>query len=165
VSKAFVFNANTFSVSSHPGFALLKALWSALCFVASKEASGGQCSSRSQYKLMGTVGADSPPFGGKIPFRAFSSLSSRAGLRVFGSSGLRVFGSSGLRVFGSSGLRVFWALGQCSPVVGPSTFQSKSQVIMQFKAVGCSVPNAVSPNPSVKGTSCGKPQAAPYVER
>jgi len=21
------------------------------------------------------------------------------------------------------------------------------------------------PNPSVKGTSCGKPQAAPYVER
>jgi hypothetical protein len=23
----------------------------------------------------------------------------------------------------------------------------------------------VTPNPSVKGTSCGKPQAAPYVER
>jgi hypothetical protein len=22
-----------------------------------------------------------------------------------------------------------------------------------------------APNPSVKGTSCGKPQAAPYVER
>jgi hypothetical protein len=22
-----------------------------------------------------------------------------------------------------------------------------------------------SPNPSVKGTSCGKPQAAPYLER
>jgi hypothetical protein len=97
-------------------------------------------------------------------FRSGRSAVCRHG-QVFGSSGLRVFGSSGLRVFGSSGLRVFWALGQCSPVVGPSTFQSKSQVIMQFKAVGCSVPNAVSPNPSVKGTSCGKPQAAPYVER
>jgi hypothetical protein len=24
---------------------------------------------------------------------------------------------------------------------------------------------SVRPNPSVKGTSCGKPQAAPYVER
>jgi hypothetical protein len=28
-----------------------------------------------------------------------------------------------------------------------------------------SLPVAQCPNPSVKGTSCGKPQAAPYVER
>jgi len=25
--------------------------------------------------------------------------------------------------------------------------------------------SSLGPNPSVKGTSCGKPQAAPYVER
>jgi hypothetical protein len=25
--------------------------------------------------------------------------------------------------------------------------------------------SAPAPNPSVKGTSCGKPQAAPYLER
>ena len=147
MSKAACFNTSSTSVSGLPGFVLLKALWSALCFVASREASRRQCSSRSQYKLMGAVGADSPPVGGKIQFRAFSSLSSRAGLRVFGSSG---------RLF-----RPFFGKGQCSPV-----FCLVSMLRLHaFQAVGCSVPHTVSPNPSVKGTSCAYAQAAPYVER
>jgi len=33
------------------------------------------------------------------------------------------------------------------------------------RGLGQSFSAQAAPNPSVKGTSCGKPQAAPYVER
>ena len=53
-----------------------------------------------------------------------------------------------------------------------STRQRRAQVveIQAFSAVSASrsghpLAQPGSPNPSVKGTSCGKPQAAPYVER
>jgi hypothetical protein len=35
---------------------------------------------------------------------------------------------------------------------------------VEYKALAARLP-AAPPNPSVKGTSCGKPQAAPYLER
>ena len=42
---------------------------------------------------------------------------------------------------------------------------AKGGASRQVKPGAVSAKSTGRPNPSVKGTSCGKPQAAPYVER
>jgi len=93
---------------------------------------------RLKCKIPCTVGADSPPGGGRILVGG-SSLWARVSLRVL----------------------LSWPAAIQRSALAPFKPMSKSS-LFAVQAVRCSASNTVSPNPSVKGTGL---RPAPYVER